>query len=69
MFDVKISSLTPTFESNLKILSNSCSLFYILRFMTPIFSKLNFPSFDKIFDTGKFEEKFHIVHWVHRQDL
>ena len=30
--------------------------------MTPLFSKLNFPSFDKIFETGKFEEKSHIVH-------
>ena len=36
---------------------------HILRFMTPLFSKLNFPSFDKIFETGKFEEKSHIVHW------
>ena len=32
--------------------------------MTPFFSKLNFPSFDKIFETGKFEEKSHIVQWV-----
>ena len=29
--------------------------------MTPLFSKLNFPSFDKIVETGKFEEKSHIV--------
>ena len=30
--------------------------------MTPLFSILNFPSFDKIFETRKFEEKLHIVH-------
>ena len=29
--------------------------------MTPLFSKLNFPSFDKIFETRKFEEKSHIA--------